>query len=118
MQRSREALPERSSFEWESGTSSVEKCNSFDAVNPCVVPRGHGAITNIGHYDLCNEWVFKPSQLHNIDIRVCIAGPEEGPHAAIAEWTGSSLGMLTPQSRKSEVTEGCPRAARQPVPLP
>ncbi len=100
MQRSRKAPPERSSFEWESGTSSVKKCHSFDAVNSCVVPRGHGAITNIGHYDLCNEWVFKPSQLHNIDIRMCIAGPEEGLHATIAEWISLIFGDADPPVEK------------------
>ncbi len=61
MQRFREGLPEGASFEWESSTSAVKKCHSFDAVNTCIVPRGHCTITNIGHYDLCNKWVFNAS---------------------------------------------------------
>ena len=59
MKRFRKALPQRSSFEWESGTRTVKKCHSFDSANTSLVSRRDGAITNIGHYDLCNEWVFK-----------------------------------------------------------
>ncbi|WP_154081295.1 hypothetical protein [Stenotrophomonas hibiscicola] len=58
IQRSQEAFPERSNFERESDTNAVKKCHSFDAVNICIVPRARGTVTDIGHHDLCNEWVL------------------------------------------------------------